>query len=216
MYGRGRPQLHDQLRRRRDNHRPCSADGDRFLGGDDVRERRADHHPHVLGLRERRQQRAPSTTAPTCSTTATSSSPVGSYPSSCYGRGRPQLRDHVLRWHGRRQRGESHNHRIIAVGDIRQRRSGRHRELLGLRERRRRKLPRHGADLLDDGHVGKPRRQLPDVVLGRGRPQLLHQLPGRDRDGRSGDAGHHGLVRLNHLRRRGAHHHGLVLGVRER
>ena len=142
--------------------------------------------------------------------------PGGELPELVLGRSRPQLRHHVLRRHGRRQRGESHDHRIIAVGDIRKCRSGHHRELLGLRERRQRELPHHGAHLLDDGHFGKPCRQLPDVVLGRRRPQLRNQLPGRDRDGRTGNAGHHGLVGLNHLRWRGAHHHGLVLGLRER
>ena len=74
----------------------------------------------------------------------------------------------------------------------------------------------HGAHLLDDGHFGKPGRELPDVVLGRGRPQLRHQLPGRERyvepaalviTASSASITYGGAA---------PDHHGLVLGVRER
>ena len=69
-------------------------------------------------------------------------------------------------------------------------------------------------------HIAGDRQQscgeLPHVVLwGRGL-ELHHQLWGRIGDGTSGRVVGVGVVRVGYLRRVGADHHGVVLGVRQR
>ena len=156
------------------------------------------------------------TTPPTCSTAATSSSAVGNYSSSCSG---AVDHNYAIAYVGGTVQVNAatlDNYRFVAVGGLRQCCSGTYGLLLGIRDRRQRKLSHDTADVHDDGRLGEPCRQLPDVVLGRGGRQLFDQLPARDSDCRSGTAGCHGLIRIDHLRWCGAHRLGVVLGVRER
>ena len=118
------------------------------------------------------------TTPPTCSTTATSSSPVGSYGSSCSGAVDAELR-HQLPGRLRPGRGR-HRRRDSLVGrhDLRRDDPGHLSLVLGLRERGHRRLAHHAANVLDHGHVVEPGGQLRQLVLGGGRPQLRVQLRG--------------------------------------
>ena len=70
--------------------------------------------------------------------------------------------------------------------------------------------------VLDHGHVVEPGRQLPEHVLGGGRPQLHHQLRGRVGQRRPRTAHGHGVVGIGDLRGERADHHPVVLGLRER
>ena len=72
------------------------------------------------------------------------------------------------------------------------------------------------ADLLDDGHVIDSGRELPELVFGRSRSQLHVHLLERDRSTRRRPGGRHGVLGVDDLRGRSAHHHGLVLGLRQR
>ena len=87
--GRQRVGLHHRLHQRRRGLRgdQGAADGHRLEHLHDLRRNGAHHHGGVLGLRQRRHRRRPSPPRPTCSTTATSASPVlGSpYATSCGG-----------------------------------------------------------------------------------------------------------------------------------
>ena len=53
---------------------------------------------------------------------------------------------------------------------------GHHGVVLGLRERGQPGVADQRADVLDHGHVVEPGGHLPELVLGRGRPQLHDQL----------------------------------------
>ena len=64
--------------------RPRHPHGDGFVGDDDLRGFGPRHHGVLRGIRERRQASS-LTNSPICSTSATSSSPVGTYPSACSG-----------------------------------------------------------------------------------------------------------------------------------
>ena len=58
-------------------------------------------------------------TQPTCSTTATPTSPVGPYPSSCSGRGRPELHHQLRRRHRPGRAGRGHGDRLVGLDDLR-------------------------------------------------------------------------------------------------
>ncbi len=75
------------------------------------------------------------TTAPTCSTTATSSSSVGSYPSSCSGATRSELRHHVPERNGHGEHCASHGDGVVGIHDLRGVGADHHGVVLGLRER---------------------------------------------------------------------------------
>ena len=133
--------------------------------------------------------------APTCTTTATSTSPVGTYPTSCFGRGRRQLTISYAD-------GEA------TVGPAPSRRSRPRRRrsptagaaptitavVLGLRERRHASSLSTRPDVHDPGHVGQPCGRATDQLLGSGRPELHHQLHRRIGAGGPGVAHGHRLV----------------------
>ena len=156
------------------------------------------------------------TTPPTCSTTATSASPMGVYDTVCSGAvdsnyeisyvdGSMQVTAAALvvtASSGSLTYGGS----VPAVTA----------NLLGIREQRQRGLPHHAAHLLDDGHFVEPGRHLPEFVLRGCRRQLHDHLRRRrnrcDRRRPHGD----GVLADHHLRGPRARHHGLVLGLRQR
>ena len=156
------------------------------------------------------------TTAPTCSTTATSSSPVGSYPTSCSGAVDSNYT--ITYAPGAVVVGSAGlvGQRLVGLDDLRRIGARYHPVVLGLRERRHRRFAHHGTDVLDHGHVVQPGGELPELVLGRGRLELHHHLRERVGPGQHGAALHRGLVGLDDLRRDSADHHGVVLGLRER
>ena len=84
VHGGRRRQLHHHLRGWLGHGRPRTAVGHGLLGVHDLRRRRPTITPTYAGF-VNGDDASSLTTAPTCSTTATSSSPVGSYPSSCSG-----------------------------------------------------------------------------------------------------------------------------------
>ena len=59
----------------------------------------------------------------------------------------------------------------------------------------------HPADVLDHGHSLEPGRQLPQLVLGSGRPELHHQLRRPARSGQPGAASPSRPRRVDDLRR---------------
>ena len=107
------------------------------------------------------------TTQPTCSTTATSSSPVGSYTTSCSGAADP---NYAITYQGGTITVDTAPLAVTASsatmtygGTV----PDHHRVVLGLRERRRCQLAHDAGDVLDHGHVLEPRRQLQHLLLGR-------------------------------------------------
>ena len=72
----------------------------------------------------------------------------------------------------------------------------------------------HSADLLDHRHLHQPGRQLPDLLLGGLRRQLLHHLSERSITV-TGAPQHLGLLGNDDLRRYGADDHPVLLGLRE-
>ena len=68
------------------------------------------------------------------------------------------------------------HHGVVGNDDLRRIGARHHPVVLGLRERRHRRLAHHRADVLDHGHVLEPGGELPDLVLRSRRPQLHHQL----------------------------------------
>ena len=156
------------------------------------------------------------TTPPTCSTTATSSSPVGNYVELVLGAVDANYAITYVGGSVERQPGDPHDHRVVAVGDLRRRRPDHHRELLGLRERR------HAGSLTTPptcsttAASGSPAGSYPTSCSGAVDANYsISYLAGTATVDQAplvvtaSSASHH-------LRRCGAHHHGLVLGLRER
>ena len=75
-----------------------------------------------------------------------------------------------------------------------------HAVVLGLRERGQRRLAHHRADVLDDGHVVEPGRDLPGLVLAGVGPELHHHLRPRDDRGGHGGARDPGVLGHDDLR----------------
>ncbi len=92
-------------------------------------------------------------TQPTCSTTATSASPVtGSpYASSCSGATDPELHHQLRGRLGYGDQGTADHHRLERLHDLRRHGAHHHRGLRRLRQRRHCVVPHDQADLLDDG-----------------------------------------------------------------
>ncbi len=65
-----------------------------------------------------------------------------------------------------RQPGPAGDHRLVGLDHLWERARCHHPVVLGLRERRQRRLAHHAAELLDHGHVVEPRGQLHHLVLG--------------------------------------------------
>ncbi len=155
------------------------------------------------------------TTAPTCSTTATSSSPVGTYPDSCSQASDPNYT--ITYVPGTTVVG--HAALVIRASSGTMTYGGtvpdHHAVVLGLRERRQRRLAVEPADLQHHGHAVAARRQLLELVLGRGRLQLHHHLCDRPGHGEPGAPHDHGLVGHDDLRRLAAGRHGDLQRVRE-
>ena len=78
---------------------------------------------------------------------------------------------------------------------------GHHPLVLGLRQRRHRRLAHDGADVLDHGHASSPVGSYPTFVLGGTRPELRDLLPERFGHGHPGAADDHGVVGDDVLRR---------------
>ena len=75
------------------------------------------------------------TTPPTCSTAATSSSPVGSYPSSCSGAADPNYTFSYVERLGQVNPAPAHHRGLVGLDDLRRRHAGHPAAVLGLRER---------------------------------------------------------------------------------
>ncbi len=86
------------------------------------------------------------TTAPTCSTAATSSSPVGTYLSSCSGAADAELRHHVRGGIGPGHAGHAVGDRVVGTRQLRRPGAGDHARVHGFRGRRHRRLAHHGPD----------------------------------------------------------------------
>ena len=158
-------------------------------------------------------------TAPTCTTTATSSSPVSGSPylSSCAGAVDAQLLvqlPHRLRDGGPRP---PYDHRLQSDDPVRIRRHHRAR-LLGLRQRRHRVVADDKARLHDDGDQIEPRLRFAVciVVQRGGRPELRDRLRDRLGDGQPGSLDHHRFQRDDDLRLDTARRHGFLRGLRQR
>ncbi len=118
------------------------------------------------------------TTKPTCSTTATSASPVAGspYSSSCSGAVDPNYAIAYAPGSVTVTMAPAHGHGLERVHDLRQHAAGRHRRLQRLQERRHPVLADHTADVLHHRHQLQPglAPDLPDLLLGRLRSQLRH------------------------------------------
>ena len=75
------------------------------------------------------------TTKPACSTTAKSSSPVGSYATSCSGAVDANYNITYVAGMGSYPPGQPHDHRVVCDRDLRKHRTDDHGDILGLRER---------------------------------------------------------------------------------
>ncbi len=75
------------------------------------------------------------TSLPTCVSGTTSSSPVGTYASSCSGAVDPRLLHRLRRWHHHSQSGNAHDHCVEWHPDLRWRAAHRHPHLLRVRQR---------------------------------------------------------------------------------
>ena len=149
-------------------------------------------------------------TAPTCSTTATSSSPDGYLPDDLLGRSRPEL--HLLLRRRHHHRDVEHRVPVVTVtaksatvtyGGID---PGHHPDLHGLH--RWSDHPGDRCHLHHDGHVVEPGRHLPDHLLGCGRSELRVRLRRRFGDDHPGCGDGDGVLGLVHLRRLGPRDHG--------
>ncbi len=141
-------------------------------------------------------------TPPTCITTATSSSPTGSYPSSCSGAADPNYQ--ITYTGGQVDRGPVHpDHRgLVGIDVLRRHAADHHPDLRRSGQRRHR--TGHAADLQHDRHLFERGRHLPEQLLGRGRPELHDRLHQRDGHGEPGGPDHHRLVFVGGLRGRSA------------
>ena len=98
------------------------------------------------------------TTLPTCSTTATSSSPVSppTYPSSCGGAVDSNYSIGYVGGLGDREQGSVDDHGLEPEHDLRRLCPHDHARVLGLEERRQRLLALHAAHVHDHGHQFEP------------------------------------------------------------
>ncbi len=157
--------------------------------------------------------------APTCSTTATSSSPVSppTYPSSCGGAADPNYAISYVPGVvtvTKAQLTITASSGSMTYGGTPPTVTA---ALLGLEERRWPGVAERATDLLDNGHRRQPglAADVPVVVQRCRRPQLHLPLRGRQRDGEQGPADDHGLERVHDLRRDATDHHPRILGFRQ-
>ena len=155
------------------------------------------------------------TTPPTCSTSVTSVTAVGSYSSSCTGGGDANYLVNYI--DGSVQVAPApltvtapsetmvYGSAVPALDRV----------VLGLRGRGRRVHADHVTDMLDDGDAGEPGGPLCHCVFRSGRFQLRDQLRRRQHAGHRRRPRDHGLVGLHDLRRERAGHHRELLGIRE-
>ncbi len=166
VLGRGRPQLHLQLRQRLGAGRPGAAHHRGLVGVDDLRECRPPASPRSYSGFVNGDTAASLTTAPTCSTTATSSSPVGSYPSTLLGGGRLQLHHHLR---ARRRRRRARPPLSITASSASMTYGGSVPTITasysGFVNGDSAASLTTAADVLDHGHVVEPGGQLPELVL---------------------------------------------------
>ena len=156
------------------------------------------------------------TTAPSCSTSATSSSPVGSYAATCSGAVDP---NYAITYQNGSVTVDTAPLAVTAsspsmtyggsVPTITPSYSGFVNGDDAV-------LAQHRTDVLHDGHVVQCGGELPELVLGGGRPELFLQLHRRHGCRGRGTARGHRLLRVGDLWHRPAHHHAVVLRVRER
>ena len=156
------------------------------------------------------------TTAPTCSTAATSSSSVGTYDSSCSGAVDPNYTFSYVDGSVQVNPAPLTIAASFGLDDLRRLDADDPASYSGFVNGDTAASLTDAADVLDDGDVVEPGGDLLELVLGRGRPQLHHQLRPRCGRGRERRAGHQRLVGIDDLRRLGADDHAVVLGVRER
>ena len=154
--------------------------------------------------------------APTCSTTADSTSSVGTYSSSCSGAsdanytisyvvGTVQVVTAPLVV-AASSPAMTYGGSVPTVTAV----------VLGLQERRQRRLAHHAADVFHHGDVVEPGRQLPGLVRGGLGPELHHHLCAGNHGGGQRPPRDPGVVGHDDLRRDHAEHHAHVLRVRER
>ena len=195
VLGCGRRQLHDRLRGRLGRVAPGGAVD---LGVVDLghlrRLRRRPSRPSYSGF-VNGDSPSSLTSPPACSTTATSSSPVGTYPSSCSGAADP---NYTISYVSGTVQVTTAPLVIAASSPSMTYGShgpDHHAVVLGLRERRQRLVADHRADLLHGGDVVEPGGELPRLVLAGLGPELRHHLRPRDDGGGERSACDHGRRR---------------------
>jgi hypothetical protein len=180
-----------------------------------VRRHRPDHHRELLGLRQRRHLGQPDD-QPTCSTTAKSSSSVGSYPSSCSG---AVDTNYAITYKNGSVTVTAASLTITASsgtmtygGSV----PAITASYAGFVNGDRPVQPHNPADLLHRGYELQPGRQLLLELLGRGRSGLHHQLHRRHGRRADGAPGHHRVERLDDIRRHRPDDHAELHRLRQR
>ncbi len=128
------------------------------------------------------------TTQPACSTTATVSSPVGTYDVVLLGGDRSELLDLLRRRHGDGGAGSAHRHRLVRFDDLRRHRAGHQPEVTGLQNGEGASVLGGGLQCSTDRHLDHRGRHLRVVVLRRGRSELRDHLCRWHRHGEPGAA----------------------------
>ena len=156
-------------------------------------------------------------TPPTCSTSATSSSPPGNYPSSCSGAADPNYTFNYVNGTETVTAGVAPvtvtaSSATITYGGSVPAITPSYSGFAGGQT-----VPAGSqATCTTTAHAGEPRRHLPDDVFGSHRPRLHLRLRRRNGHDHEGAPDHHGLVRQHDLRRLRPGDHGVLLRSRER